>query len=163
MALRCQAAAQLCTCSPIALSASAAVGGLAGAAGIGLGVAMVTLARWAASGGRMPSVPDSKSLLPAVGAVPVLVAFLTGGVTVAGPGLSGSLAAREADMRGNSPCRLYLTAKIAETIRNIPATPAENHRSVWLAERAFAFCGRCMLLDAEFMGRSRFESWCTAF
>lgn len=36
-------------------------------------------------------------------------------------------------------------------IRNIPATPAENQRRVWLADRALVVAGRGVLLGAEFI------------
>ncbi|GEC94342.1 hypothetical protein ZRA01_04150 [Zoogloea ramigera] len=68
-----------------------------------------------------------------------------------GAACSGAEAACEAVVKGSDPCRPSLMAKRAETIRNIPATPAENQRRVWLADRALVVAGRGVLLGAEFI------------
>ena len=98
----------------------------------------------------MPSEPDSKSLLLVPGPV---AADCTGGVTAVGreAACSGAEAAAEAVVKGLESCSPSLIAKRAETIRNIPATPAENQRRVWLADRALVVAGRGVLLGAEFI------------
>ena len=98
----------------------------------------------------MPSEPDSKSLLLVPGPVAV---DCTGGVTAVGreAACSGAEAAGEAVVKGREPCSPSLMAKRAETIRNIPATPAENQRRVWLTDRALGMAGSGVLLGAEFI------------
>jgi hypothetical protein len=110
----------------------------------------------------MPSEPDSKSLPPGAAAVPAAgmggVAALAGGVAVA-----AGRGAEAVVVKGSWPCIASLTAKIAETSRNIPATPAANHRSVWPAEMPLGGWSCGALLDREFMVERAWIRYCSGF
>ena len=116
---------------------AAGIGGVGGVSLLADGVsrALVFLARWETSAGRMFSAPETK-VAPGAAAWALRIAgallAVTGGVGAAEAGtwVAGCCASEN----GRLPSRPSLMAKIVETRANMPAMPAISQRTVCTAE-----------------------------